>query len=82
MRRGPVLGRGPAERSGRVGMRELQEGHRGGLLLVVLPQRLQHANPRLHLLLAGGSSEVGPLLCGDGQHVGMGAGPGRRGESS
>ena len=45
----------------------------------MLPQRLQHANPRLHFLLAGGACEVGPLLGGNGKHVSVGAGPGRRG---
>ena len=43
---------------------------------MVLPQRLQHANPRLHFLLAGGTCEVGPLLSGNGKHVRVGAGPG------
>ena len=61
-----------------VGGRGLWEGHRGDLL-VVLAQRLQHANPRLHLLLAGGTSEVGPLLSGDGKHVRMSTGPGEWG---
>ena len=45
----------------------------------MLPQRLQHANPRLHFLLAGGACEVGPLLGGNGKHVSVGAGPAGRG---
>ena len=47
---------------------------------MVLPQRLQHANPQLHFLLAGGTCEVGPLLGGNGKHVRVGAGPGRGSE--
>ena len=67
------------DHSGTVCGRSLQERHGGELLLVVLPQRLQHANPRLHFLLAGGACEVGPLLGGNGKHVSMGAGPAGRG---